>query len=75
MAKGEMYEVDVLTPDAVSRVVRYKRPASVPDQCCYDEFQVAYDVDGYPLVLSLDNFLCDPETYVKVGDRGEFRFV
>jgi hypothetical protein len=57
--------VEILQPDAVAEIITYPRPAGLSDKCCWKEFQVAYDTEGYPILVSMFDFHCDPDVHVQ----------
>lgn len=58
--------IEIHETDGVARITKHRRPANVDAaKCCWESFFVAWAPDGAPIVVTTENFLCDPEAMVR----------
>jgi len=58
--------IEVHQKDGVMRITKHRRPSGLnATKCCWESFTVAWDATNTPIVVTADNFLCDPESMVQ----------
>lgn len=57
--------INILIPDAISKITSHPRPSNLSPWCCWKEFKVVWDLNNKPIIVSLEQFLCDPGAVVE----------